>query len=202
MATNMIDKNLGDYILDFRSPFDPGEGMFLIANPFMKDPTFKRSVILLTEHGKGGSVGYLLTKPLDIPAIKLWEGVDLFGAFLGYGGPVENDTLHIIHRRPDIIDAEKEILPGVFWQGSFEKLLEGLREGKLRPDEVKLFIGYSGWAPGQLDYEMTEPSWIVAPATLRQIFEWPAGSLWKNSLITLGPKYKVISTFPESPIYN
>ena len=202
MAAKMIDKNLGNYILDFSSPFEPEEGTFLIANPFMADINFKRSVVLLTEHGPEGSVGYVLTRPLRIPSIKLWEGMDLFGAYIGYGGPVANDTLHIIHRRPDIIDAEKEILPGVFWQGSFEKVIEGLREGTLSPDEVKLFLGYSGWAPGQLNMEIKEHSWIVSPATPQQIFEWPAGNLWKNALKALGPKYEIISNFPESPIWN
>ena len=202
MAPTMIDKNFGEYIFDFSSPFDPEQGTFLIASPFLRDPNFKHSVVLLTHHDETGTVGYVLNRPLKIPSLEIWEGVDLFGTYLGYGGPVANDTLHIIHRRPDIIDAEEEIMPGVFWQGSFEKVLEGLKSGELKPNEVKLFLGYSGWAPGQLDFELEEFSWFVAPATVEQIFEWPAGSLWKNTLKALGKKYEIISNFPEYPSLN
>ncbi len=202
MAPTMIDKKLGEYIFDFTSPLEPEQGTFLIANPFLPDPNFKHSVILLTQHDEEGTLGYILNKPLNLPALKLWEGIDILGTYLGYGGPVGSDTLHIIHRRPDIIGAEAEIMPGVYWQGSFEKVLKGLKSGELNPDEVKLFLGYSGWAPQQLDYEMEEESWFVAPAYPEQIFEWSAGSLWKNVLKSMGTKYEIISNFPEYPALN
>ncbi len=197
----MIDENFGEYIFRFTSSYEPRRGNLLIASPFLRDFNFTHSVILLTEHSEEGSVGLVLNKPIHIPASKLWEGLSFGGAFMGHGGPVQNDTVHILHRRPDLIGGE-EVIPGIYWQGDFEKMLEALQEGEMLPSDVKIFLGYSGWAPGQLDFELAEESWIVAPTTPEQVFDWEAGNLWKKSLESLGTKYKIISNFPLNPMWN
>ncbi len=201
MKSNMADKNLGEYIFHFDSSYSLEKGRLLIASPFLRDFNFTHSVVLLTEYSSEGAVGLVLNKPIQIPATALWEGLSFNGAFLGHGGPVQNDTLHLLHRRPEILGGE-EIIPGIYWQGDFEKMLDGLIDGELNPSDVKIFLGYSGWGQGQLEYEVSEQSWIVAPASPKQVFEQEAGRLWKNTLENLGTKYKIISKFPLEPRWN
>ncbi|HEY0176208.1 MAG TPA: YqgE/AlgH family protein, partial [Pedobacter sp.] len=128
----------------------PSVGKLLISEPFLNDPNFTRSVVLLTEHGENGTLGFVINHPsllmLDdlIPDI----GGGNFTVFLG--GPVATDTIHFIHRCPDKISDGEEIAKGIYWGGNFETLKVLLAQGEISPDEVRFFIGYSGWGEQQL----------------------------------------------------
>ena len=78
----------------------PESGRFLISEPFLADPNFKRTVILLTEHGEEGSVGFVLNRPTKLTINNVLEDFPDFDAPLHVGGPVQQDTLHFIHRVP------------------------------------------------------------------------------------------------------
>jgi len=180
----------------------PEKGKLLIANPFLPDPNFMRSVILLTEYGENGSVGYVLNKPLKVKlsdAVTAFENVD---APLFYGGPVQKDTLHFIHNLGGVISGGTEVLEGVFWSGNYETLNILAKNGDLEPDQLKFFAGYSGWGVGQLDKELEENTWIISEADHEIIFCNDPEKLWQLSLRKMGGRFAEISNYPQNPRLN
>ncbi len=197
----MTDKELGEKLLSFRTKHEPQKGYFLLANPFMLDPNFRKTVVLLTEHDDQHSVGYVINRPLNISLKQLAPKLYIEGSSLGYGGPVQTETLHVLHSRPDLIGGE-EVIPGVYWGADFEALEKAIAEGKITPDSIRFFLGYAGWGPKQLYFELEEDSWIVIPATAEVIFEPPSEDLWGYLMDLLGFPYNVMKRFPPTPSLN
>ncbi|MXV51189.1 YqgE/AlgH family protein [Pedobacter sp. HMF7647] len=181
----------------------PKTGGLLISEPFMIDPNFKRSVVLLTEHGEEGTVGYVLNQKSNL-LLKdvLNECPDaVFPVY--YGGPVASDTLHYIHKRNDLIHSGIEIKKDIFWGGNFETIKILINSNQLADDEIRFFMGYSGWGHDQLKNEIRENSWITGDKFNSDIvFVANEEDLWKEVIISLGPKYAHIVNFPENPMWN
>jgi len=180
----------------------PKAGELLLAEPFLADMNFSRSVVLLCECNDDGTVGFVLNKPLDIKLQSVVEEIKGFNPTLYLGGPVEPNTLHYLHRLGDLIDGSIEVLPGLFWGGSFESVKAVLSQGGFRSRDIRFFVGYSGWGSGQLEMEMQENSWIKTNLTGRQILATRSSELWRQIMVSLGGRYKVMANFPESPILN
>lgn len=180
----------------------PAKGHLLISEPFLPDPNFKRTVILLTEHNEEGSVGFVLNKQTNITLNKLMTDFSDFSALVSYGGPVEPNTLHFLHKTGDILEGSIEIMKGVYWGGNFEALKILANTGKLNPSDFKFFIGYSGWGPGQLMDEIKANSWFCAPSVQEYCFLKNPENLWRKVLKNMGNEYSVISNFPEDPSLN
>ncbi len=176
-------------------------GKLLIAEPFLADPNFARSVVLLCEHGAEGSVGFVLNRPTTLTLGDLLP--DLFTPLLSVnqGGPVQLDTLHMIHRAAAQYGGN-EVYPGVFWGGSYEALQESIRENTYQPIDLRLFVGYSGWAQGQLEKEVGEGAWLIADATPGLLFETDAENIWRRALETLGTGYAHLANLPLNPQLN
>ena len=143
---------------------EPARGSYLRAEPFSEDENFRRTVVLLTEHNDQGSVGYLLDRPSSYTLSQALPDIPGFDVPLFEGGPVEQQTLHYIHRIAELGEEETEIAPGVYWGGDFEKLKMLIMSGQVGNDDIRFFHGYSGWGPNQLAGEMEHNSWIVAPS--------------------------------------
>ena len=124
---------------------NPKKGNLLIAEPsILGDVSFNRSVILLAEYSPEGSVGFILNKPLDYTIKDLIPEID--ADFRIYnGGPVEQDNLYFIHRIPDMIPNSIEISNGVFWGGDFNSIITLINKKLLKEDDIRFFLGYSGW---------------------------------------------------------
>jgi len=182
----------------------PSVGKLLISEPFMKDPNFTRSVVLLTEHGEDGTLGFVLNQPSLVIVEDLIEEIKGGPDFPVYlGGPVGIDTIHFIHRCPDKIPGGEEISKGIFWGGNFETLKALINQGSVTEAEVKFFIGYSGWGVDQLTEEMKSNTWIVSDQyDSDMIFSADEEQLWREVIIHLGPKYAHISNFPQNPSLN
>lgn len=181
----------------------PAAGYMLLSEPFMPDPNFKRTVIMLCEHLEdGGSVGFILNKSLNIKVCDALVDFDAVKNDLYYGGPVAKDTLHYLHSYGDIIEDSLLISEGIYWGGNFEQMGELLKDGTLDPKKIKFFLGYSGWSPGQLDEELTDNAWIVTPSKISYVFDVPNNELWKKVLLDLGGEYKQIINYPEDPSLN
>jgi putative transcriptional regulator len=185
------------------SQLTPAAGKLLISEPFMDDPNFTRSVVLLTEHGDEGALGFVINHP----SLLLLD--DLVAEFTGnefpvfYGGPVAMDTLHFIHRCPDKISDGEEIAKGIYWGGNFESLKALVNQGGVTKEEVKFFVGYSGWGMDQLDQEMKGNTWIVSDQYNSDlVFSSNEEEIWREVIIHLGPKYAHISNFPQNPNLN
>jgi putative transcriptional regulator len=178
-------------------------GDLLISEPFLPDPNFSRTVVLMCEHGEAGSFGFVLNKPSLIKGSDVLEDADTFDANLYVGGPVQQDTLHFVHRRVDIIEGGEPIIEGLNWGGNFEQLLAHIRSGAVDFTNFKFFIGYSGWEEGQLEEELQQNTWIVYKGTTPEdIFDTDPDVLWKRVLEKMGGKYKVISNYPTDPRLN
>jgi len=177
-------------------------GLLLVSDPFLKDPNFLRTVILLCEHQFEGSLGFVLNRPYSKrlgELIKDLEGYD-FPVF--YGGPVQGDTVHFLHRRPDLIEGAAEIIDGIYWGGDFELVASLIKDGMLRPADIRFYIGYSGWASGQLEEELKTKSWITREGAKRLVFHRDAGIVWKDALKDLGGEYEQMVNCPIDPQLN
>ncbi len=185
------------------SPIQPRNGTLLVSEPFMIDPNFKRSVVLLTEFEINGAVGFVLNQKSNLILSDLISDIECSDFPIYIGGPVENDSLHFFHRCYDKINSGIKIREGLFWGGNFETLKILLQNNTINSDEIKFFIGYSGWGAGQLEREMKENSWIVTDKFDSEVvFVENEENLWREVVIGLGPKYAHIANFPENPRLN
>lgn len=198
------DNNKSGYdFLKFENQMEPAPGRLLVANPFLPDSNFKRSVILLTEHDdEQGTLGYVLNKPIDLKLEDVVKDLPAFEGTLFYGGPVQLDTLHFVHRRPDLFDETHAITDELYWSGSFDMLRLLLQSEQLGAQDIRFFVGYAGWAPGQLQGELEQESWVVTPATPAIVFEEDPEKLWQLTLQQMGQTYAIMSQFPEDPRMN
>lgn len=182
---------------------DPRGGDFLISEPFLPDPNFERSVILVCENSEEGTFGLVLNKATDLLLDDVLEEEIPFTGTLNVGGPVEQNTLHFIHRLPDPVEGSVEIGDGLYWSGNFEQIKAMVISGLANEMNLKFFLGYSGWSEGQLREELDRQSWFVKPgATTKQVFEMEEDALWKSILGEMGGKYKVFSNYPIDPRLN
>jgi putative transcriptional regulator len=178
-------------------------GRLLISEPFMPDPNFKRSVILLTEYSEAGAMGFILNHQTEYLLGDILPDTSYSEIPVHMGGPVAENTLHYIHRCPDKIEGGIEIWDGIYWGGDFEKIKQLINSYQLNESEIKFFTGYSGWTPGQLDEELREDAWIVANKfEADSIFSNNESNLWKEIVISLGQRYAHIANFPENPLLN
>ncbi len=177
-------------------------GQLLLAEPFMADPYFNRSVILLCEHNAEGSLGFIINKPLDIQVNDLLQDFPSIDLSVCYGGPVQVDTIHFLHNLGDLLEESVPILPGIYWGGSFEKLKFLVDNQLALSTNIRFFVGYSGWTEGQLQEEMKFGSWLHAEADSNYIFKDEPGQLWQRILDHKGDIYSVLARIPESNLLN
>jgi putative transcriptional regulator len=180
----------------------PQKGRILISEPFLNDPNFKRTIILLGEHTEEGSVGFVLNKPTEYKLNDVVEDFPEFDAVVFYGGPVQLNTLQFIYKGENIIEGSMEIIPGLFWGGSFDILKTLIRSRSVNPEDFRFFLGYSGWGEGQIDDELEQKAWIVADTTIENIFSDEPDKLWREILKGMGKKFAILASFPENPSVN
>ncbi|MET0464352.1 MAG: YqgE/AlgH family protein [Chitinophagaceae bacterium] len=181
---------------------EPGTGVLLIADPFLKDPNFLRTVVLLCEHNEEGSFGFVINRPYGSTLEQLVPEMEGFSLPVFYGGPVQMDTIHFVHQYPGEIPGGQEITEGVYWGGDFGKAMALVKSGRADSLKIRFFIGYSGWGDGQLEEEMKEKSWLTASATKRLVFTDNINNTWKDALKHLGGDYEMMINFPIDPQLN
>ncbi len=181
---------------------EPAPGVLLIADPFLKDPNFMRTVVFLTEHREDGTIGFVLNRQYENTLDELLPEIEGHKLPVYYGGPVQMNTIHFLHRYPDEVPGGIEIMKGIYWGGDFDKVIELINSGKLNTERIRFYIGYSGWSTGQLDVEMGEKTWLTVQATRRLIFHEQAAEIWKDSLRHMGGDYEMMVNFPIDPQLN
>ncbi|MFS4455589.1 YqgE/AlgH family protein [Maribacter sp. 2304DJ31-5] len=181
----------------------PKKGTLLIAEPSLTgDVSFNRSVVLLAEHNEEGSVGFILNKPLEYQINDLVT--EILIPFQVYnGGPVEQDNLYFIHKVPHLIDNSIEISDGIYWGGNFDKTVALINKKIISEDDIRFFLGYSGWSSLQLDQELSSKSWIVVKNKYEsRIIKKSSVAIWKEKMVELGGDYLLWSNAPENPGLN
>lgn len=177
-------------------------GSILISEPFLGDPNFERTVILICKHDEEGSFGLVLNRKSNL---KLSDVLELEQTYLDMelhvGGPMEHNTLHYIHQLA-VIPESIPLGSTVFWGGDFDKLKDLLNTGNIEPDDIRFFLGYSGWSADQLEDEIKNNVWIVNNSATDKLFDLNADSLWRDILKEMGGKYKILSNYPIDPSLN
>lgn len=180
----------------------PAPGILLIADPFLKDPNFMRTVIFICEHQPEGSFGFVLNKQFEQTLDDLMNGFEGFPIPVYYGGPVHMDTIHFLHQYPNKVPGGQEVMKGIYWGGDFEKLTTMVKNNEVDFNKVRFFIGYSGWGFGQLGDELKEKTWLTVEASKDLIFHRQPDDIWKDSLRHLGGDYEMMINFPIDPQLN
>lgn len=180
----------------------PAAGKILIAHPFLKDPNFSRSVVLLCEHRDEGSFGFIFNKVFSKTLDELISSSVTDNMPVYFGGPVQLDTVHFLHNVPDLIEGGMRVREGLYWGGDFERAIEVLNMGLVDRSRIKFFIGYSGWDSGQLDNEMEQHSWIVSEVSDQLFFDQTETEIWPTSLRKMGKEFAVMANYPIDPSLN
>lgn len=180
----------------------PKENTILIADPFLKDDNFTRTVIFLCNHNEEGSFGLVLNKLFDFTLNHLVSGLESFDIPVFVGGPVALDTIHFLHQYPDLIPDCQKFDENLAWGGDFETIKQLIISGDIDIRKIKFFIGYSGWSAGQLEEEIKEKTWITSEVTRKIIFNVPTNQIWKQSVINLGGEFEQMANYPIDPQLN
>lgn len=180
----------------------PSRGKILISEPFLRDATFGRSVILLVDHTEEGSMGLVINKRLPIfvnDVISEFKYIDEIP--LHKGGPVATDTLFYLHTLTDIPGA-LPIRKGLYLNGDFDEIKRYILQGNKVNECIRFFLGYSGWEGNQLSNEIRENTWLVSKEDNAYLMNTNVKDMWKQSLEKLGSKYETWSRFPQVPTLN
>jgi putative transcriptional regulator len=181
---------------------DLAPGILLIADPFLKDPNFLRTVVFLCEHKEEGSLGFVLNRKFQNTLDELIPELEGHSFPVYYGGPVQMDTIHFLHQYPDEIPGSQEVIKGVYWGGDFDVVVDLIKKEEIQEKKIRFYIGYSGWSDGQLTSEMNEKTWLTVTATRKLIFHNNHEEIWKDSLKHLGGDYEIMVNFPIDPQLN
>lgn len=176
------------------------KGELLIANGSLFDPNFRQAVVLVAEHGDEGALGVVLNRP---GSFTVAEAAPALAALVSptepiyIGGPVQSDAAVVLAETSDLASLSSTILGHVGVLGHIPE--EGGGEGVLR---LRVFAGYAGWGPGQLEKELAESSWIVESAEPDDIFTTEPETLWAEVLRRKGGEFAMLSTMPFDPSHN
>ena len=181
----------------------PEKGTLLIAEPTLTgDVSFNRSVVLLAEHNRDGSIGFILNKPSEYYINEFV--IEIKAPFKIYnGGPVEQNNLYFIHKVPHLIKKSIEISNGIYWGGDFDKIADLINDKIITDKDIRFFLGYSGWDSLQLNNELSLKSWVVIRNKYKSdIIQKPYHSLWKEKMLEIGGDYIIWSNSPKNPNSN
>ena len=180
---------------------DSLKGQLLLASPALFDPNFRRAVVLVTEHNDEGAAGLVLNRPSEASVIDaVPELVPLVGdeERVYVGGPVQESAVLVLAEFDDPDDAAMLIVGDIGFvpgDGDFDLLASAIRR-------VRVFAGYAGWGPGQLEAELDESSWIVEASPEPEFFPEPDEDLWGTVLRDKGGVYRVVAMMPDDPSVN
>ena len=160
--------------------------------PQLQDPNFVRTVMLLVHHDEGGTFGLVLNRLVEMSAHDLCSGLDLHWGgdadeTIHWGGPVQPHTGWLLFSDDELRGArDEEVTPlgdGLYFAGSLP-VLRAIAEAP--PGAVRLFLGYAGWGPGQLESEMAQGVWLTAPSSPEAVFETEPEAMWDHVVRSLG----------------
>lgn len=176
-------------------------GKLLLAAPFMSDAYFDKTVILMVEQGRDGSLGFILNRAMHVSLNDVVKH-KLNQSFLLYnGGPVELNKLFFIHTYGELISGSEDIGNGLFLGGDERDLESLMQEGLVDEKRIRFYLGYSAWSSGQLEREMAEKAWVVAPYFKDCAFSNDA-QLWRTVVERLGNGYEHWLEIPDKAYYN
>jgi len=179
----------------------PKQGIILISEPSLKDFYFRQSVVLLAEHNEEGTFGVIVNKPIEARLHEVVKGFSHFRYPVFLGGPVKTDSIFFIHTHPDV-EGSLRIMEGLYWGGNLDLIRGMMESGKVDETGIRFYVGYSGWHPRQLDREISEKSWVLSHASIKEVINNHPEVLWSNFLKSMGNDYAIWANFPSDPALN
>ena len=175
------------------------QGKLLVSSPALVDPNFRKTVVLITHHDDEGAMGLVLSRPSEVPAE---EAVPALGGLPGaadpvfVGGPVQPEAFMALAEFEDVDESAAAIFGDV-----------GFMPAEAEPADLdvrrmRLFAGYAGWGPGQLEAELAEPSWIVVTAEASDPFANDPDELWREVIHRKGGPFSLMENMPFDPGLN
>ena len=183
-----------------QTPVQSLQGQFLLAMPSMGDPRFLRSVVYMVAHDSEGAMGFIINKRAeglslgdilkDMPETVAKTGLVNLPVYVG--GPVQNDRGFVLHTS----DYEKtqnslsQELPIALTQSA--DVLVDAAHGR-GPEKMRLFLGYAGWGPGQIEGELQDNAWLVCDANIAEIFTSQSDDLYEKCVAAMGIDLALLS---------
>jgi putative transcriptional regulator len=168
------------------SPMSVEKGVLLVASPSLGDPNFHQTVLLIIEHGRGGTVGLILNRPTNVllsEALPDFTVLKRTSHRLFAGGPVGQTQLVLLFRLTQLLPDTRQIIAGVYV--GTPRVLERIMTQPKPTETFRAFAGFAGWAPGQLEHEMLEGAWAILPSDAFSIFDNDPVTLWPDSISRL-----------------
>jgi putative transcriptional regulator len=188
--------------LDPKPNQKPARGKVLLSEPFLSDPFFKKTVVLLCDHDTDGAFCFVLNNYVEVRINQVIDDFPDIDSAISIGGPVKNTNLFFIHTLGEEVPNAQEVIPGVYFGGDFDVLKEKLKSGEADAECVRFFIGYSGWSGKQLQEELDSKSWFVTSISAEWVMNTQVKDLWKEIMQKLGAKGKLIAKLPDDPELN
>lgn len=189
-------------------------GHFLIAETELQDPNFFRTVVLIIHHNEEGAFGLVVNRGSEVTVGEVIEGADespIADLPLMVGGPVQQNYVFSLHSGiPEVYRSEhtEEPAPGVFFEPSFQHVIDYVESETYasRPvddrEKIVVYAGYSGWGPGQLEFELDEEAWLIHPAEADVVFQSNPSEGWKDALSKKGGFYRIVAETGYKPSRN
>jgi putative transcriptional regulator len=171
------------------------KGNLLVAAPGLLDPNFRRTVVLVAEHGEAGAMGVVLNRPSETAVS---EAVPELASLAGeqapvfVGGPVAGDSLLALADVEDPEDASELVVGTVGF----------VQDPEVDARRGRVFVGYAGWSAGQIEAELSQESWFVVPAEPDDVFSEEPDELWSDVLRRQGGSLALVATMPPDPSLN
>jgi putative transcriptional regulator len=182
---------------------DPTTGRLLLASPQLDDPTFHRTVVLVLDHDEDGALGVVLNRASALPvreAAAGWAELASAPPVVFEGGPVEPDAIVALGRTGARVGADRGGLLDDHVRLVDLSADPGLE--RLELETVRIFAGYAGWAPGQLEHELELDAWFVVDADQSDVFTADPLGLWHTVLRRQAGQLRLLATFPDDPSMN
>lgn len=166
-------------------PFDgemPARGKFLVANRNLVDPRFQETVVLLIDYSAEGAAGLIINRPTKVPLSELLPAVPGLRErrdVAYYGGPVEGHRMLMLIRSGERPEESGRVFGNVYVSASRDTL-ESVIGSRMTDKELRVFVGYAGWMPRQLDREITRGDWLIMSADEGSIFEKKPSEIWRD----------------------
>lgn len=180
--------------LSFKNRRKPKIGMVLISDPFSMDDYFGRSVVYICSHNETGTFGFVLNNYLGIDLFDITKNFPKIESRVSLGGPVEPESVFYIHTLGEKLKGSEEIADGIYFGGDYDELTSMIKNEQVKTNEIRFFIGYSGWDAGQLNEELKSNNWIVAPVlNPLEVMDTNIDNLWQRFMKREGKKFEILA---------
>lgn len=181
----------------------PKRGCLLISSPTLQDSNFSRTVVLLCAHDAQGSMGLVLNRPTNFSLSEALVGVSHpTTEKLFWGGPVQEDRVTILQRTTQGTTSQHRIAADIEFGDEQDFLRETEGSSLTTSKRFRMFAGYAGWGEGQLQEELDQCGWLIAPAAAELVFDTAPKTIWSAALHRLGPEFAHLASMPRDPRVN